>query len=98
MLLRAAPLTLARDHTTRWWAEVNVEARDALHNGDTRMALALLDHAALPVGDEYVEQQFLGGAAPSFADYLRHAVRNRWRCRPMRQWRHPPPHIRKDLT
>ena len=29
--------------------------------GDAKGALALVDHAALPVGDEYAEQQFLGG-------------------------------------
>ena len=61
MLLRIAPATLAREHTARWWAEVNVEARDALHSGDPKGALALVEHAALPVGDAFVEQQFLGG-------------------------------------
>jgi soluble lytic murein transglycosylase len=61
MLLRAAPATLAREHTARWWAEVNVEARDELRSGDAKGALALVDHAALPVGDAYVDQQFLGG-------------------------------------
>jgi soluble lytic murein transglycosylase len=60
-LMRAAPTTLARDHTARWWAEVNVEARDMLKSGDAKGALALVDHAALPVSDEYAEQQFLGG-------------------------------------
>ena len=61
MLLRVVPAILARDHTARWWGEVNVEARDALRSGDAKGALALVDHAALPVGDAYVDQQFLGG-------------------------------------
>jgi soluble lytic murein transglycosylase len=61
MLMRAAPATLARDHTARWWAEVNVEARDMLKSGDAKGALAMVDHAALPVSDEFTEQQFLGG-------------------------------------
>ena len=61
MLMRIAPATLAKDHTTRWWAEVNVEARDMLKAGDAKGALAMVDHADLPVGDEYAEQQFLGG-------------------------------------
>ncbi len=61
MLMRAAPATLARDHTARWWAEVNTEARDMLRDGDARGALAMVEHAGLPIGDEYAEQQFLGG-------------------------------------
>ena len=54
-------VALARDHTQRWWNEVAVEARDALASGDPRLALELVDHARIPVGDQYVEQQFLGG-------------------------------------
>ncbi len=61
MLLRAAPATLARDHAARWWAEVNVEARDALRGGDAKEAMALVSHAGLSSGDEFVEQQFLAG-------------------------------------
>jgi len=61
MLMRAAPAILARDHTARWWAELNVEARDMLAAGDAKGALALVDHAMLPSGDDYVDQQFLGG-------------------------------------
>jgi soluble lytic murein transglycosylase len=61
MLMRAASATLARDHTARWWAEVSVEARDMLTGHDAKGALAMVEHAGLPVGDEYVDQQFLGG-------------------------------------
>jgi soluble lytic murein transglycosylase len=61
MLLRVVPATLAKDHTARWWGEVNVEARDALRDHDPKGAMALVEHAALPVGDSYVDQQFLGG-------------------------------------
>ena len=61
MLMRIAPATLAQGHTARWWAEINVQARDMLKAGDAKGALALVDHATLPVGDEYAEQQFLGG-------------------------------------
>ena len=60
-LLEASPVALARDHAARWWSEVNAEARDALAAGEARTALALVDHAMLPVGDQYSEQQFLGG-------------------------------------
>ena len=60
-LMHVAPASLAKEHTARWWAEVNVEARDMLKAGDAKGALAMVEHAALPVGDEYTEQQFLGG-------------------------------------
>lgn len=61
MVLTIAPESLARDHTARWWAEINVQARAALMAGDPRLALSLVDHAMLPKSDDYAEQQFLGG-------------------------------------
>jgi soluble lytic murein transglycosylase len=61
MLLRIDPASLARDHTQRWWNEVAIQARDALAKGDPRLALKLVNHASLPVSDQYAEQQFLAG-------------------------------------
>ncbi len=62
MLMRIVPTTLARDHAARWWAEVNVQARDMLTDDhDTAGALAMVNHAALPAGEQYVDQQFLAG-------------------------------------
>jgi len=61
MLLRVDAAGLARDHTQRWWNEVAVQARDALAAHDPRVALELVDHAQIPVGDQFVEQQFLAG-------------------------------------
>ena len=61
MLLRVEPATLARDHTQRWWNEVAVQARDALAAGDPKLALRLVEHAQIPPGEQFVEQQFLGG-------------------------------------
>ena len=61
MLLKIDPTEIARDHTQRWWNEVSVQARAALTAGDTRMALQLADHGEVPVGDQYVDQQFLSG-------------------------------------
>ena len=61
MLLRVEPAALARDHTQRWWNEVMVQARDALAAGNPRVALELVDHAQLPAGDQYPDQQFLAG-------------------------------------
>jgi soluble lytic murein transglycosylase len=61
MLLRIDPTGLARDHTQRWWNEVAIQARDALADGDTKLALQLADHGEVPVGDQYVDQQFLSG-------------------------------------
>lgn len=61
MLLKIDPAGIARDHTQRWWNEVAIQARDALTAGDTRLALQLADHGEVPVGDQYVDQQFLAG-------------------------------------
>jgi len=60
-LLKIEPAALARDHTQRWWNEVAVQARDALTAGNPRLALELVDHAQIPVSDQYADQQFLGG-------------------------------------
>ena len=61
MLLKVEPAALARDHTQRWWNEVAVQARDALAARDPRLALRLIEHAQIPPGEQYVEQQFLAG-------------------------------------
>ncbi len=61
MLLKIDPAGLARDHTQRWWNEVAIQARDALTDGDTKLAMQLADHGEVPVGDQYVDQQFLSG-------------------------------------
>jgi soluble lytic murein transglycosylase len=61
MLLRAPAAALARDHAARWWAEVNVQARDALASGEPRQALDLVQHAGFASGDQYAERQFLAG-------------------------------------
>ncbi len=61
MLLKIDPTALARDHTQRWWNEVAIQARDALAAGDSKEALSLADHGEVPVGDQYVDQQFLSG-------------------------------------
>ncbi|HKU65311.1 MAG TPA: lytic transglycosylase domain-containing protein [Rhizomicrobium sp.] len=61
MLLKIAAAPMVKDHAARWWAEINVQARDALASGDPRLALALVEHAGLTAGDQYAEQQFLAG-------------------------------------
>ncbi|HKD47020.1 MAG TPA: lytic transglycosylase domain-containing protein, partial [Rhizomicrobium sp.] len=61
MLLKVDPTGLAREHTQRWWNEVAIQARDALADGDTKLALELADHGEVPIGDQYVDQQFLSG-------------------------------------
>lgn len=60
-LLQIEPATLAKDHTQRWWNEVAIQARDALTDGNPRLALRLVEHAQIPVGDRYPDQQFLAG-------------------------------------
>jgi soluble lytic murein transglycosylase len=61
MLLRVPAAAMVRDHAARWWAEVNVQARDALASGEPRQALDLVQHAGFASADQYAEQQFLAG-------------------------------------
>jgi soluble lytic murein transglycosylase len=61
MLLRAPAAPLVKDHAGRWWAEVSIQARDALAATDPRTALSLVQHAGFTSGDQYAEQQFLAG-------------------------------------
>ena len=61
LLLRIPATDLAKNHTARWWAEVNVQARDALASANPKLAYDLVQHAGLASGDQYVEQQFLAG-------------------------------------
>lgn len=61
LLLRIEPAPLVHEHPTRWWGEVNLQARDALAAADPRQALELVQHAGFSPGDQYTEQQFLAG-------------------------------------
>jgi len=61
MLLKVPAAPMVKDHGARWWAEINVQARDALASGDARLAMQLVEHAGLGAGDQYAEQQFLAG-------------------------------------
>jgi soluble lytic murein transglycosylase len=61
MLLRVPAAPLVKDHAARWWAEVSIQARDALTGSDPGTALSLVQHAGFTSGDQYAEQQFLAG-------------------------------------
>jgi soluble lytic murein transglycosylase len=61
MLLRVPTAPLVKDHAARWWAEVSIQARDALAAADPGTALSLVQHAGFTSGDQYAEQQFLAG-------------------------------------
>jgi soluble lytic murein transglycosylase len=61
MLLRVPAAPMVRDHATRWWNEVNLQARAALGDNDPKTALALVQHAGLTSGNSYAEAQFLAG-------------------------------------
>ncbi|HSS13991.1 MAG TPA: lytic transglycosylase domain-containing protein [Rhizomicrobium sp.] len=61
MLLKVPAAPMIKDHAARWWAEINIQDRDALTGGDPRLALDLAEHAGLTAGDQYAEQQFLAG-------------------------------------
>ena len=60
-LLRTPAAPMVAGHAARWWAELNLHARDALSGGDPREALALVQHAGFTAGDQFAEQQFLAG-------------------------------------
>jgi len=62
MLLRVPASAMLTAHAARWWTEHNIQARDALTDGDAAMAMRLISHAALRASDtSYYEEQFLGG-------------------------------------
>jgi soluble lytic murein transglycosylase len=61
MLLRIPASTLVKDRAARWWNESAIQARDALSEGDPRMALDLVEHAGFTSGVQFAEQQFLAG-------------------------------------
>lgn len=61
LLLRVPSAPMVRDHAARWWAELNLHARDALAAGDAKAALSLVQHAGFTAGEQYAEQQFLAG-------------------------------------
>ena len=61
MLLRIPAATLVKERAARWWNESAIQARDALTQGDPRMALDLVEHAGFTSGEQFAEQQFLAG-------------------------------------
>lgn len=61
MLLRIAPASLVKAHALRWWQESSIQARDALTAGQPRQALQIVQHAGFTAGNQYADQQFLGG-------------------------------------
>jgi soluble lytic murein transglycosylase len=60
-LLRISAAPMIRDHAARWWAELSIQARDALASADPSDAAALVGHAGFTSGDQYADQQFLAG-------------------------------------
>lgn len=61
ILLRISAGPLVKERAARWWNESAIQARDALTQGDPRMALALVEHAGFTSGEQFAEQQFLAG-------------------------------------
>jgi len=60
-LLRISPAIMVKDHASRWWTEISIQARDALTSADPTQALALVRHAGFTSGDLYADQEFLAG-------------------------------------
>jgi soluble lytic murein transglycosylase len=61
LLLRISSHDTARDHPSKWWAEFNVDARQALQDRDYRTAYNLAANTGLVGGEEYSEAEFLAG-------------------------------------
>ncbi len=61
MLLKVDAAPMVKDHGGRWWGECNAQARDALAAGDSKTALALVDHCGFTDGVHFAEQEFLAG-------------------------------------
>ncbi len=61
LLLRAASADAGQNHPTKLWAELNITARQALKDGNYRIAYRLLSDNGLTSGDEFAEAQFLAG-------------------------------------
>jgi soluble lytic murein transglycosylase len=61
-LLQRAPLkNLAKLHPHPFWAELNIEARQALQDGNPRTAYGLVSDTGLASGSEFAEAQFMAG-------------------------------------
>lgn len=62
LLVRAPTREMARINPGRWWSELNLDARDALAQGNVRGAYALASGTGLDNStNEYSEAQFLAG-------------------------------------
>jgi soluble lytic murein transglycosylase len=61
LLLRTPAAELRKDHASRWWAETNAQARDALASANPKLAYDLVQHAGFTGGDAYPDQLFLSG-------------------------------------
>ena len=62
LILRAPTHEMARINPTRWWNELNLDARDAFAAGNPRDAYALVSNTGLETGsNEYAESEFLAG-------------------------------------
>ncbi|MDE2181660.1 MAG: transglycosylase SLT domain-containing protein [Alphaproteobacteria bacterium] len=61
LLLRAPFRELIKTHTASVWAELNVDARQALQDGNPHMAYELVHDTGLTSGNEFSEAQFLAG-------------------------------------
>jgi soluble lytic murein transglycosylase len=61
-LLSRAPLkTLAKRHPHPLWAELNIEARQAMQDGNPKTAYALVSGTGLTSGNEFAEAEFMAG-------------------------------------
>jgi soluble lytic murein transglycosylase len=61
LLLHAPLAELTRIEPTRVWDELNLDARQALEDGDAKTAYGLVSDTGLTAGEEFAEAEFLAG-------------------------------------
>lgn len=75
LILRISDRSSAAAHATKWWGELNIEARDAVQDRNYKTAYALVSDTGLTAGDEFAEAEFLAGwIALRFLDSPREAL------------------------
>jgi soluble lytic murein transglycosylase len=75
LILRISDRSAAAAHPTKWWGELNIEARNAVQGANYRTAYALVSDTGLTTGEEFAEAEFLAGwIALRFLDEPRSAL------------------------
>jgi soluble lytic murein transglycosylase len=61
LLARIPGRAVAQANASKWWAELNLDARQALQDGNPRAAYSLVSATGLSSGEEFAEAEFMAG-------------------------------------